>query len=142
MGMEDNVYIDATEQVAGRLATKIAKELLKGRRVFVVNSERSVVSGNRKYLFKTYKERVDRGDPYHGPFYPKTPDRILKRSVRGMLPKNPRGRDALKSLRIYRRKPEALEGKTFARYDDTKAKAGESYTDLGKISKRLGSKAR
>ncbi len=137
----DNVYIDASEQVMGRLASKVAKELLKGKKVYVINSEKSVISGNRKYILKIYKEKVDRGDPYHGPFYPKTPERIIKRVVRGMLPKNLKGKEALKSLRVYRSKPEPLEGKEFVKYDDTKLKEGDSYINLGKVSERLGSKA-
>ena len=142
MGNDDKVYIDATDQVMGRMASKIAKELLKGNRVYVINSGKSVISGNQKHVLSTYKDKVDRGDPYHGPFYPKTPDRIIKRVVRGMLPKNSRGREALKGLRVYRTKPEALEGKEFKRYDDAKAKEGESYINLGKVSERLGSRAR
>lgn len=138
----DNVYIDASEQVMGRLASKIAKELLKGKKVYVINSEKSVISGNRKYTLKSYKEKVDRGDPYHGPFYPKTPERIIKRAVRGMLPKNLKGREALKGLRAYRSKPESLEGREFMKYDDTRLKEGDSYINLGKVSERLGSKAR
>lgn len=140
--MEDNVYIDASEQVMGRMSSIIAKELLKGKKVYVINSGKSVISGNRKYTLKNYKEKIDRGDPYHGPFYPKTPERIIKRVVRGMLPKNSRGRDALGRLRVYRSKPSALEGKEFKNYSDAKTGNSKSYLNLGKVSERLGSKAR
>ncbi len=136
--MEDNVYIDASEQVMGRMSSIIAKELLKGKKVYVINSGKSVISGNRKYILKDYKEKIDRGDPYHGPFYPKAPERIIKRVVRGMLPKNPKGRDALARLRVYRSKPSALEGKEFKKYSDAKIGNSKSYLNLEKVSERLG----
>lgn len=139
--MDDDVYIDASGQVMGRLASGIAKDLLRGRSVYVINAGKSVISGNQKYVLKSFKEKVDRGDPYHGPFYPKTPERILKRVVRGMLPKNARGREALKRLMVYRSMPESLEGRKFVRYDYAGARSGERYTSLGKVSERLGAKA-
>jgi len=138
----DEVYIDASEQVMGRLASRIAKELLKGRKVYVINAEKSMISGNPKYVLKTYQEKISRGDPYHGPFYPKTPERILKRVVRGMLPKKARGREALKGLRVFKSRPEAFEEKEFKKFDEVKIKQGYGYTSLGKLSERLGAKVR
>jgi large subunit ribosomal protein L13 len=138
----DEVYIDASEQVMGRLASMIARELLKGRKVYVINAEKSMISGNPKHVLKIYQEKINRGDPYHGPFYPKTPERILKRVVRGMLPKSARGREALKGLRVFRSKPESFEGKEFKKLDDAKIKREQSYMDLGKLSRRLSARAR
>lgn len=138
----DEVYIDASEQVMGRLASMIARALLKGRKVYVINAEKSMISGNPKYVLKSYQEKIKRGDPYHGPFYPKTPERILKRVVRGMLPKSARGREALKGLRVFRSRPESFEGKEFKKFDDAKIKGEQSYIDLGKLSRRLGARAR
>ena len=74
----NETYIDASNMVAGRLASKIVKELMKGERIIVVNAEKSVLSGNPKYLIENYTEKTERGDPYHGPFYPKEPDRIAR----------------------------------------------------------------
>ena len=97
------ICIDASNHVLGRLASKVAKHVLCGEAVAVVNAEKAVVIGNPKAIVASYKERRDRGDPYHGPFYPRHPDRILKRTVRGMLPyKTPRGREAFKRLRVFK----------------------------------------
>ncbi len=138
----DEIYVDASEQVMGRLATKIAKELLNGRRVYVINAEKSLISGNQKFIIKDYKEKVDRGDPYHGPFYPKTSDRIIKRVVRGMLPKKPRGTEALKRLRVYKSKPASLGEKEFKRFEEAKMNRDHTYMELGKLTKRLSMRAK
>lgn len=135
----DSIIIDADNQVAGRLASLAAKELLKGRSVTIVNAEKAVVSGNPDYVFEAFKTKVDRGDPYHGPFYPRRPEQIIKRMVRGMLPKKPKGREALKRLKVHISVPEELSGKV------VKMKASENtlrckYVTLGSVSERLGVK--
>ena len=93
---------EASGQILGRISTRIAKDLLKGEKVIVVNCERTVISGNPKNTIRHYSERRQRGDPHHGPFYPRTPQGIFKRTVRGMISSHkPRGRNALRRLRVY-----------------------------------------
>jgi large subunit ribosomal protein L13 len=136
----DEVFIDASGQVVGRLASGIARELLRGRNVYVINAEKSVISGDPKYIIKTYKEKVDRGDPYHGPFYPRSSDAIIKRTVRGMLPKKARGTEAFRRLRVFKSKPGVLEGRKFESPESSRIKQGQSKITLGKLSERLGAK--
>lgn len=138
----DVIYLDASGQVMGRLASKVAKELLRGRNVHVINAGKTVISGNQKFIIKDYREKVDRGDPYHGPFYPKTPERIFKRVVRGMLPKNARGTESLKRLRVYRSRPESFEGKEFKKHEDADMKKGQVYIELGKLSRKMSERSR
>lgn len=126
------MIIDASEAAAGRVASLAAKQLLKGAPVSIVNAEQAVISGNPAYTIKTFREKIVRGDPYHGPFQPKRPDRILKRMVRGMMPhRRPAGRAAYKTLRVYMNVPEDLQGKDF----QTLPK-GQGMT-LEKLSSRL-----
>src|SRR3989338_2714673 len=114
-------YLDADNQIVGRLASGLAKTLLKGDVVFIINAEKAVISGRPRATIDHYTTKAERGDAYHGPFYPSQPDRMLKRIVRGMLPKNPKGRAALKRLTVYLSKPGKLENKKF-----TKPKASEN----------------
>lgn len=130
-------YLDASDQIAGRLASSVAKMLLKGDKVFIVNAEKAVVSGNKKKVEEDFKVKVARGDPYHGPFYPRHPDRILKRFVRGMLPKSPRGREALKNLKVFISVPQEIEGKNLQKLKQSENKLECSYLSLGKIGKAL-----
>lgn len=108
---------DATDQVLGRLATKIAMDLMgknkpvytphvdTGDFVVVVNAENIKVTG-KKAETKEY-------DHYTG--YPggrkvvsfedmmeRRPERVLELAVKRMLPKNKLGRNMLKKLKVYR----------------------------------------
>jgi large subunit ribosomal protein L13 len=135
-----DIVIDAEDCIAGRLASIAAKELLKGKRVYIVNAEKAVVSGNPKYTIKNLKEKLKRGDPYHGPFYPRRPDQIMKRLVRGMLPKKPRGTEALKRLRVFLSVPAEAQGKDPIKPGAAKNKLKGKYIELGKLSERVGAK--
>ena len=103
--------INAEDCVAGRLASFVAKRLLNGEEIVIVNAERAIINGNPKAIEKLFREKIERGDPYHGPFYPKRSDTILRRMVRGMLPyKKPTGRNAYKRLKVYRSVPDEVSG--------------------------------
>ncbi len=135
------LYVDASNQILGRLASKIAKEILNGNKVYVVNAEKAVISGNPKYTIKVYLEKIQKGDPYHGPFFPKDPDRILRRTVRGMLPwKKPRGKQAYKRLKVYISVPEELKNKEFIKFKDAENKLENKFITLSEVCKRIGSK--
>ncbi len=135
----EHIIIDADNCVAGRVASRVAKELLNGKEVHVINVKTAVISGNKKYVQEFFSQKVSRGDPYHGPFYPVRPDRIFRRIVRGMLPRQKqRGKTAFKRLHVYIAAPEGLEGKP------VKIKGTESrldkFTALGELAEKLGAK--
>ena len=95
------MIVDAQGAIVGRLASKVAKELLKGEDVVIINAEKAVISGNPDAIVDRYLAKIHRGDPNKGPFYPKQPDKLLRRVVRGMLPyKTNKGRAAFKKLRV------------------------------------------
>lgn len=134
------IIIDAKNMVAGRLASETAKLLLKGERISIINAESGVISGNPVHVKTLFTERVARGDPYHGPFFPKQPDRILKRIIRGMLPyKKPLGREAFKRLRVYISTPHELKGKETFKLAGSKELECKQTT-IGEISLKIGGK--
>lgn len=135
---------DAENQILGRLCTAIAKDLLKDEEVIVVNSEKSVLSGNPKQKIKHYQERIARGEPHKGPFYPKYPDEIFRRTVRGMLPfDKPKGRKAFKKLKVFIGVPEELKNKQKEKVQIADAsKLKTSYITLEKLSLSIGAKKR
>jgi large subunit ribosomal protein L13 len=111
--------VDASGLVLGRAASLIAKRLLRGERIVVVNAEKSVVVGSRTTVLEHYRAARARGSVRSGPHFPRYPDRIFRRTVRGMLPHlKTRGREALDRLEVYMGRPaayadaggEALEG--------------------------------
>ncbi|HDD72604.1 MAG TPA: 50S ribosomal protein L13 [Candidatus Aenigmarchaeota archaeon] len=134
------MIIDAENQVLGRLASKTAKELLKGKRVIIVNAEKAVISGSPDSIFNNFLEKIQRGDPYHGPFYPRKPDKILRRVIRGMLPKKPRGREALKRLRVCISVPKEISERDIKKFAESENKLKCKHITLGKLSERLGAK--
>lgn len=144
MSNDKTLYIDATNQILGRLASIIAKKLLEGHRIIVVNAEKAVVSGERLRVIMGYKlvEKVKTHyNPYkHGIRRPKSPHNIFKRTVRGMLPiDKPRGRNAYKRLRVYIGVPSELSDKEFIRFSEADAlRLGHEYITLGEIAKELG----
>jgi len=141
-------YIDASDHVLGRLASKVAKLALLGYEVHVVNAEKTVITGKKDFVLSYWKHKIlERGDWYKGPFYPKRPDRIVKRVVRGMLPKNWRGRIALKRVKAYIGVPDELKDKNFEKFEDAliheklkRAKRKIWYVYLKDIAEYVGAK--
>ncbi len=78
-----------------------------------------------------------------GPYFPKRPDRILKRTVRGMLPyKRLRGKEAMARLKIHVGIPSDLKDAEHITIDDANMNrlSSNKYVRLGDISTYLGAK--
>lgn len=146
---------NAEDKVLGRLASVVAKQLISAKkagedtRVIIVNAEKAIVSGKRSSVLSDYRAKYELNHPRKGPFFPRMPDQILKRTVRGMLPyqKNSSGRNALKSLRVEIGTPSDLSGDLpdgCEWGDSTKIDRPlpERFVRLGEISKELGVKVR
>jgi large subunit ribosomal protein L13 len=112
------LVFDASDKILGRLASHVASELLTARkaggqkRVIIVNAEKAVVTGPKTAVFANYDQKYKLNHPRKGPFFPRMPDQILKRTVRGMLPyqKNSSGRNSLRDLRVMIGTPANLSG--------------------------------
>lgn len=128
-----DLYIDATEQVAGRLASLAAKALLKGDRVVIVNAEKAIVSGKSEMVFREMKTKVVRGDPIHGPFYPRVPDMVLRRLIRGMLPRRPRGKAVIKKLRVFISVPDEFANTKFTGLKQAENKLDCRFVTIGQM---------
>lgn len=145
---------DATDLIMGRLSSLVAKQLLSARRegrqdrVIIVNAEKAIVSGKPESVFSTYFDKYALNHARKGPFFPRMPDMILKRTVRGMLPyqKKSTGRAALKSLRVEIGCPSHLDGDLPDGHDRGDASSIERglpqrFVRLGEISAHLGAPA-
>ena len=139
MGRE---IIDGDGLILGRLASAIAKKLLneKDTKIVIVNAERVVISGTKEWIFKEYKARRDRGSKEQGPFYPRVPDGIVKRTIRGMLPyKQAKGEDALSRLKVYIGIPEEYEAEDRVKVANASAaRLSRKYVTMGEVSEKLG----
>jgi large subunit ribosomal protein L13 len=134
----DWYVVDAQGKTLGRLATQIA-DVLRGKRkptytphvdvgdfVIVINAEKIAVTGN-----KLEAKRYWRHSGYPGGIKSRTlgdllaqrPEEVIRRAVKGMLPRNRLARQQLRKLKIYAgpehphqaQKPEQLEIETRGR---------------------------
>ncbi len=110
------LLVDAEGQTLGRLASKVAK-ILRGKykpnftphvdcgdNVIIINAEKIQLSGN-KWDDKTYLRYTG----YPGgqrstkatEMLENHPERIIEKSVKGMLPKNRLGAEIFRNLKVY-----------------------------------------
>lgn len=134
------MVIDASGAILGRLASIVAKRLLSGERIVIVNAEKAVLSGKRLSLLREMKEFLQVGHPGKGPHHPRRPDRILRRTIRGMLPRRkPKGVEAYRRLRVYLGVPKEYEGAEFEVISEAKVdKLRCPYVTLGELAKGIG----
>jgi large subunit ribosomal protein L13 len=132
--------IDADGLILGRMASIIAKRLLKGEKIAVVNAEKAVISGKKKSKIREAKEFLDVGHPGKGPMHYRRPDRILRRTVRGMLPyKQPKGKQAYKRLMVFIGVPDELKNREMETIEEAQAKKLTCpYFSLGELAKEIG----
>jgi len=132
--------INAEGLILGRMASKVAKKLLNGEGVIIVNAEKSVLSGKKKSKVAEAKQFLAVGSPKRGPFHYRRPDRIMRKTVRGMLPiRQPKGKTAYKKLKVFMGVPEDLKDNkmdTFAEAQAAKLK-GPHFT-LAELAKEVG----
>ena len=108
------VVIDATMHKLGRAASRIAKMLLNGVNVTVVNAEKAIITGKKQAILERYKFLISRRalvSPKRGTvWYPRRPERIFWYTIYRMLPRhNKRWKEALRRLRVYVGVPKELE---------------------------------
>ena len=136
------MIINAENLIIGRLASYAAKQALLGEQVDIINSEKAVITGDKQVLLADYRKKLVMGTPYKGPFFPRTPDKILKRTIRGMLPyKQPKGRNALKRIKCHIGAPDEIKGHPIT-IENANIKKTKSlrYISLEKLSKLLRGK--
>jgi large subunit ribosomal protein L13 len=135
-----SVVVDANGLILGRMASKIAKRLLTGEQVIIVNAEKAVISGRKGNKVSEAKEFLEVGGVGQGPLHQRRPDRLVRRVVRGMLPfKQPKGKLAYKNLSVFIGIPEALSNQKMETVADAQCKRLKcSYFTVGEYSREIG----
>jgi len=127
--------VDAEGKTLGRLATQIA-DVLRGKRkptytphvdvgdfVIVVNAEKVVVTGNKREAKRYWRHSGYPGGIRYrtlGEMLERRPEEVLRKAVKGMLPRNRLARRQITKLKVYAgpdhphqaQKPEQLEIKS------------------------------
>ena len=132
--------INADGLIIGRMASIVAKRLLNGEEIVIVNAEKAVLSGKRKSKVKEAKEFLEVGSPEKGPFHYRRPDRIVRSTVRGMLPyKQPKGKQAYKRLKVFIGIPAEHKDQKIETLMDARAeKLTCPYFTVGELAKEIG----
>jgi len=132
--------IDAEGLIVGRMATYVAKRLLKGEIITIVNAEKAVFSGRKSGKLHEAKEFLSVGAPMRGPFHYRRPDRIVRKSVKGMLPnKHSKGKLALKRFRVYMGTPDDLKSLKTETLPNAQAKKLTCpYVTIGEFAREIG----
>jgi large subunit ribosomal protein L13 len=138
------MILDGKDLVLGRLASFVAKQLLGGDKVTIVNAEQIVISGRRDATLGAYDAWLktrNLSNPRKGPFHLKRPEELVRIAVRGMLPfDKPRGREAFHRLRVHIGVPKELAGKELTSIPDASLErlGTRRFIRIGELSKHLG----
>ncbi len=137
------IVINAEDMILGKLASYVAKELLKQENIVILNAEKIIITGNRTDILGKYLTRRSikpKQNPYHRPKWPRVPNLLVRRVIRGMLPySSSRGREAYKRLRVELGTPEKYMDKISDKnYDKLKSKTLKKFITMDKLCESLG----
>ncbi|MQX54950.1 50S ribosomal protein L13 [Alcanivorax sediminis] len=112
----DWYVVDASGKTLGRLATEVASRLRgkhkpeytphvdTGDYIVVINAEKVAVTGNKANDKMYYRHTGYPGGLKEANFatlQAEKPEMIIEKAVKGMLPRNPLGRDMYRKLKVY-----------------------------------------
>lgn len=133
------IFIDAEKGVMGRVASYAAKQALGGNEIVILNSEKSLISGTETAVIQEFKElrALNTNKPEKGPFISRSPEKIMKRCIRSMLPdyRIGRGRVAWKKIRCYVGLPEEFKNEKLLKMENKKEQL-KKYLTIAQLSKR------
>lgn len=137
------LIIDATGLVVGRMATYVAKRAIEGDTVHIVNAEKAIITGaSRRAIQERYTFKREVGTARKGPFFPREPHLIVKRSIRGMISyQSPAGRAAYKRIQAHIGVPKELKDQQAMSVDAARREA-KNFLTVEELSRFLGAPAR
>jgi large subunit ribosomal protein L13 len=137
------VVINAEKHILGRMSTNVAKRILNGEDVIIVNAEKAIITGNRDMIFDNYTAKYKRGKQINGPFFPKRADLIVKRTIRGMIPfKSSHGREVYRHLTVFVGVPKDLVSAKMEQVEAATNLWTDKYVTVGEVAEHLGSRLR
>jgi len=133
---KEKIIINAENGSYGRVSSFAAKQALSGKEIVVVNSEKAVITGNKKNIIEKYKAlRAKGGHSQKGPRYSKLTIRMMKYGIRGMLPDHRRGigKEAFSNIKCYDGIPEKFKDKEMVNFKSTSKK----FISIKELSEKL-----
>jgi large subunit ribosomal protein L13 len=138
--MSTRTVIDGDGLILGRMSSIVAKRLLAGETIDIVNAEKMVVSGKKKMVINKEKEFLNVGGHEKGPVHFRQPHRIVRRTIRGMLPyRKAHGREAFKRLKVHIGVPEELSGAELEKMEKYhSSNLNRRFVTVGEIAENIG----
>jgi large subunit ribosomal protein L13 len=134
------VIINGEGLILGRMCSTVAKKVLNGEQVIIVNAEKIIMSGKRKSKVAEAHKFLEVGAPERGPFHSRRPDRIVRKTVRGMLPwQQPKGKTAYKRVKVYLGIPKEFANSKLETIEQASAtKLTSPHFTLGQFAEEIG----
>jgi|SRR3989344_385972 len=136
--MANKIIIDAKGAIFGRLCSFAAKRALEGSEVIIVNSENTIITGNKKEIIEKYLRlrRMGGKMSLKGPKYPNVSYMMLKRGIRGMLPdfRKGQGKIAFSKIKCFNGIPEEYKNEKMIKSGKTKPR---KFIELKELSQRI-----
>jgi large subunit ribosomal protein L13 len=138
--MSTRTVIDGEGLILGRMASVVAKRLLAGEFIDIVNSEKIVISGDKQMIIIKEKEFLNVGGHEKGPVHYRQPHRIVRKTIRGMLPhRKAHGREAFRRLKVYIGVPEDFEGTELEKMEKYhSSNLNRRFVTIGEIAENIG----
>ena len=138
--MSTKTVIDGDGLILGRMSSAVAKRLLAGEAIDIVNAEKIVVSGKKQMVIEKEKEFLNVGGFEKGPVHYRQPHRIVRMTIRGMLPyRKSHGRDAFKRLKVHIGVPEELSGAELEKMEKYhSSNLNRRFVTIGEIAENIG----
>jgi len=135
------MIINAENLILGRMAAIIAKKALQGEKIDVINTEKAVITGKPADILQRYKQKFQKGYTLSGPYFKRRPEKIVRRTIRGMLPyKQEKGKKAFKNIRCHIGIPKELKSEKSETLEKANVKNIKKtrYITVKEVSKSLG----
>jgi len=132
--------INAEGLILGRMASYVAKRALKGEEIAVVNAEKAVLSGKKPNKMVEAKIFLEVGHLRWGPTHYRRPDRIVRKTIKGMLPLDKsKGKQAYKRIKVFIGMPNELKDKKMESIEQANAKKlACTYFTVSEFAKEIG----
>ncbi len=138
--LSSKTVIDGDGLVLGRMASIVAKRLLGGENIEIVNAQNIVISGRKVQLVNDWKEFLSVGGRDKGPKHFRKPNYIVRRTIRGMLPyRIPKGMAAFKRLQVHIGVPDELaEAEKQGLPEAHSSKLNRKFVSVGELAESIG----
>ncbi|BCU67460.1 50S ribosomal protein L13 [Sulfolobales archaeon HS-7] len=140
---EERVIVNGENQILGRMCSMVIRYLKEGKKVAIVNAKKIVISGDKRKVIEGYKLLFEVRTMYNpeksGIRRPRNPQRIVKRTIRGMLPKNESGKKMLKMVKVYNDIPPYLQSEKMISFPEANnSRLKGYYVYLSEVAKEMG----